>query len=219
MPEKIFAYGSEEINVTWDQVKCIHAKECVHGLPGVFNIDEKPWIQPGKATADQVAEVIQKCPSGALQFKRKDGGDSEPIPEKNKLTLVEDGPVYLKGNLKIKNPDGEVITQEIRSAFCRCGKSSNKPYCDSSHLKSDFKCGTDFSPERLLLEETPEQGGELSVTLRPNASFLIEGNYTLHGSDQTVTTKKKMSFCRCGASSNKPFCDGSHKKVGFTSEE
>ncbi|MBO6523372.1 MAG: CDGSH iron-sulfur domain-containing protein [Balneolaceae bacterium] len=219
MPEKIYTYESDEIEVTWDKFKCIHAKECVHGLPGVFNIDEKPWIQPGKSAADKVAKVITKCPTGALQFKRKDGGEKEPIPRRNDLTLVEDGPVYLKGNLNIKNLDGEVIAEETRAAFCRCGKSTNKPYCDNSHIKAEFKAGTEYNPERLLLEETDESGGELSVTIFPNAPFVVEGNYTLNGSDQAISTQKKMSFCRCGASSNKPFCDGSHKEAEFRSEE
>ena len=219
MPEKIYSYESEEIKVTWDKFKCIHAAECVHGLPGAFNIDENPWIQPGKEAADKVAEVIERCPTGALQYTRKNGGEEEPIPEKNTITIVKDGPVYLKGNLQIKNLDGEVIAKETRAAFCRCGLSSNKPYCDNSHIEGDFKAGTEYNPERLLLEETTEEGGELSVTLFPNAPFVIEGKYTVNGSDQTVSTEKKMSFCRCGASSNKPFCDGSHKEAGFKSEE
>ncbi len=219
MPEKIYTYESEEIKVTWDKVKCIHAEKCVHGLPGVFNIDENPWIQPGKATADEVVKVIERCPTGALQYTCKDGGKNESIPTENELHLVQDGPVYLKGNLHIKNLDGETIARETRAAFCRCGKSSNKPFCDNSHIDAGFKAGTDYNPERLLIEETDDTGGELSVTVFPNAPFVLEGNYTLHGSDQVVSTKKKMSFCRCGASSNKPFCDGTHKKVGFNSEE
>lgn len=219
MPEKIYSYESDEIKVTWDKFKCIHAAECVHGLPGVFDIDKDPWIQPGEEAADKVAEVIEKCPSGALQYVRKDGGEKETVPAKNELTLIEGGPVYLKGNLKIKNLDGEVIAEDTRAAFCRCGKSGNKPYCDNSHIKAGFKADTSYNPERLQLEETSESGGELSVTLFPNAPFVIEGKYTVNGSDQTISTQKKMSFCRCGASSNKPFCDGSHKEAGFKSEE
>ncbi|MFV1885213.1 MAG: CDGSH iron-sulfur domain-containing protein [Balneola sp.] len=218
MPEKIYSYESDEIKVTWDKFKCIHAAECVHGLPGVFNIDEDPWIQPGKEAADKVAEVIERCPSGALQYRRKDGNKEESVPEKNELTIIENGPLYLKGNITIQNREGEVFAKETRAAFCRCGMSSNKPYCDNSHIKADFKAGTQYNPERLLLEETSEEGGELLVTLNPNASFLVEGNYTVNGSGQTVSTQKKMSYCRCGASSNKPFCDGAHKAVGFSSE-
>lgn len=218
MPEKIYSYNSEEIEVRWDKVKCIHAKECVFGLPGVFNIKENPWIQPDKSTADKIAEVIERCPSGALQYTRADGRDEESIPQKNELSVVEDGPLYIKGDLHIKNLNGEVVAKEIRAAFCRCGQSKNKPYCDNSHIEADFKANSEFNPERLLIEETSEEGGELSATIFPNAPFVIEGNYSLEGSEQSVSTKKKMSFCRCGASSNKPFCDGSHKEIGFKAD-
>ncbi|MBO6795196.1 MAG: CDGSH iron-sulfur domain-containing protein [Balneolaceae bacterium] len=218
MPEKIYTYESDEITVTWDKFKCIHAKECVHGLPGVFNINEKPWIQPGKSNADKVAEVVMKCPTGALQFTRNDDGAEEPAPDVNTLTIVEDGPIYIKGDIKLKNADGEIVAEETRMAMCRCGASQNKPYCDNSHIKAGFEAGTEFNPERLQLEETEEKGGELSIKIRPNSALFIEGKYTLQGSDQTISTEKKMSFCRCGASANKPFCDGAHKTVVFTSE-
>lgn len=219
MPEKIYTYESEEITVTWDKFKCIHAKECVHGLPGVFNINEKPWIQPGKSNADEVAEVVMKCPTGALQFLRKDGQAKDYIPKENVLTVVEDGPIYISGDIKLKNLDGEIITEETRVAMCRCGLSKNKPYCDNSHIQGEFSANTDYNPERLLLEETEEKGGELSVTIFPNAPFVLEGKYTVSGENQEVSTEKKMSFCRCGASQNKPFCDGSHKAAGFSSED
>jgi CDGSH-type Zn-finger protein/uncharacterized Fe-S cluster protein YjdI len=218
MPEKIFTYESDEITVTWDKFKCIHAKECVHGLPSVFNIDEKPWIQPGKEAADKVAEVVMKCPTGALQFQRKDGGVAETVPKQNTLTIAVDGPLYVAGDIKLKNADDELISEETRVALCRCGLSSNKPYCDNSHIKAEFKAGTSFNPERLLLEETDDTGGELSIKIRPNSSLFVEGTYTLTGDGQEVSTTKKMSFCRCGASANKPFCDGAHKSAGFTAD-
>lgn len=41
------------------------------GLPAVFNVENRPWIQPERASADEVAEVIERCPSGALQYTRK----------------------------------------------------------------------------------------------------------------------------------------------------
>ncbi len=103
--------------------------------------------------------------------------------------------------------------------MCRCGLSKNKPYCDNSHIQGEFSANTDYNPERLLLEETDENGGELSIKIRPNSALFIEGKYTLQGADQTISTEKKMSFCRCGASQNKPFCDGSHKAAGFSSED
>ena len=218
MKEKIYSYESGDIKVTWDLFKCIHAEECVKGLPEVFDINKKPWIQPEQASADDLADVIKRCPTGALQFERLDGGEAESNPEKNVITLVNDGPAYISGNIVIKDAEGGVLAKETRAAFCRCGLSKNKPFCDNSHKKGEWKCGVDYNPERLLLEETDDMGGELSVTIKPNASFVIEGNYELVGGDQQVNTAKKMSYCRCGASENKPFCDGTHKKIGFTTD-
>ncbi|RNC83835.1 MAG: hypothetical protein ED557_08670 [Balneola sp.] len=214
MESNIYSYENEEIKVTWDKKRCIHAKECVHGLPEVFDIEQKPWIQPGKSSTDSVAETVMRCPTGALQFERKDGGQSELAPEKNSLKIEGDGPLYIHGAMKIEGVDGTTFT-ETRAAFCRCGQSQNKPYCDNSHIKAEFKADTSFSDERLKLEETEETGGELSIRVLPNAPFVIEGTYSLQGEEQTINTKKKMSFCRCGASRNKPFCDGAHKVIGF----
>jgi CDGSH-type Zn-finger protein/uncharacterized Fe-S cluster protein YjdI len=218
MPEKIFSYESENIKVTWDKVKCIHAEECVKGLPEVFNADQRPWIQPDKAEADKVAEVIHRCPTGALQYERLDGGENEKAPKKNTITLIEDGPVYIEGDLLIKNLDGDIVARETRAAFCRCGLSQNKPYCDNSHIKGEWKCGVGYTTDRLELERTDETGGELNITIFPNAPFGIEGKYEMVGGEQRMNTAKKMSLCRCGASQNKPFCDGSHKDVGFEAE-
>lgn len=218
MPEKIYSYESEKIKVTWDKFKCIHAEECVKGSPEVFDINKKPWIQPEHSSPDDLIATIKKCPTGALQYERLDGGENEKAPAQNKVTLVENGPAYIEGDLVIKNPEGEVIARETRAAFCRCGLSQNKPYCDNSHIKGEWVCGVDYNPERLLLEETEETGDELHITVRPNASFLLDGKYEIIGGEQHVNTCKKMSFCRCGASQNKPFCDGSHKAAGFVSD-
>jgi len=80
MKEQIFKYDSDEIKVTWDQKRCIHAAECVKGLNDVFNPDQKPWIQPEKSSADQITNVIEKCPSGALHYELKNGDQTEKPP-------------------------------------------------------------------------------------------------------------------------------------------
>lgn len=69
--EKYKAYETDEIEVRFYAERCEHAAECVKGLPAVFNVDNRPWIQPERASADEVAEVIERCPSGALQYSRK----------------------------------------------------------------------------------------------------------------------------------------------------
>jgi uncharacterized Fe-S cluster protein YjdI len=70
MSDKIHKYQSDQITVTYDAKLCIHAAMCVSKLPQVFDTSKKPWVQPDKATADEVAEAVMLCPTGALQFER-----------------------------------------------------------------------------------------------------------------------------------------------------
>lgn len=64
-------YESNDIIIEWRPSVCEHAGKCVRGLPKVFNLDQRPWINVEAATADEIAAVIDKCPSGALTYKRK----------------------------------------------------------------------------------------------------------------------------------------------------
>ena len=77
------AYRSEKITVSFDLERCIHSAECVRGLPAVFDAEKRPWIQPDRSDPDRVAEVVMRCPTGALQFERRDGGTEEPMPNEN----------------------------------------------------------------------------------------------------------------------------------------
>ena len=89
---KIRVYDGDGIRVSYDFARCIHAAECVRGLPAVFDPERRPWIEAGAAPADEVAEVVLRCPTGALRYERSDGtGGEEPAAE-NRLTVTPDGP-------------------------------------------------------------------------------------------------------------------------------
>lgn len=132
-------YTSENIVVYYQPRLCIHAAECVRGLPQVFDTAKKPWIQPENADADAIAEVVARCPSGALQFERLDGGEPEPIPPNLSAQLMPNGPIYLRGAMEVRDEAGKVLYEGTRVALCRCGASSNKPFCDNSHLQTGFR--------------------------------------------------------------------------------
>ena len=63
------AYPAPGITVWFDAAICQHAARCVAGLPSVFDSGARPWIQPGNAAPDEVAAQVQRCPSGALQYR------------------------------------------------------------------------------------------------------------------------------------------------------
>jgi uncharacterized Fe-S cluster protein YjdI len=129
-------YTGELINVTFDRDLCIHAAECVRGLPAVFDTGRKPWILADAADAETVAAVVRRCPTGALAYEPGTAGQgaAAEVPDVPTTVLTRDNhPHYLRGDLQITRPQGEL--RLTRAAFCRCGKTGNAPFCDLSHLK------------------------------------------------------------------------------------
>lgn len=135
------------------------------------------------------------------------------MTSKNIITIIEDGPLQVEGDFRIYNTIGELIEHDGKAMLCRCGKSKTKPLCDGSHGESGFKdcCLVDNSSNEALEEQTC-----LIISCRPNGMLVAKGPMTIIGPDgQSKVTRNKVALCRCGESRNKPFCDVTHKKVGF----
>lgn len=215
MKQKIREYRGENISVQYDSHRCIHAEECVHGLPNVFRRGERPWVQPDATTAEELAGVIRKCPTGALHYESDSEDLREAMPAENWIHLAADGPNYAHANMEIYDANGNLVMKETRAAFCRCGASANKPFCDDSHVEAGFQDpGT--REDVQIRTELSGQPGVLKITIRRNTSLLLEGDYRIRNADgQMIYQGNKGSLCRCGGSKNKPFCDGSHREVGF----
>jgi uncharacterized Fe-S cluster protein YjdI len=136
--EHLRHYATEAIDITYDARRCIHAAECVRRLPAVFDTGRRPWILPSGASADAIAAVIERCPSGALHYTRRDGGAAESPTEQTTMTPVPGGPLYVRGLIQLRSADGSLIVEDTRVALCRCGQSQNKPFCDNSHIGTGF---------------------------------------------------------------------------------
>lgn len=212
MAKKI--YTSQGIAVSFAGVRCIHAAECVRGLPEVFDTGKRPWIQPDRSDPEAITEVILRCPSGALQFERADGVQ-ETAPDENTIALVADGPLYVRGALEIRNAEGETLHRETRVALCRCGASANKPFCDNTHKEIGFRHDGSLGETRLYSEES-SNGHVLGMVAIPEGPLLLQGEFEVRDSADKISYRSsKAALCRCGASNNKPFCDGSHARTGW----
>ncbi len=177
--DKIHRYEADGIVVTYEARRCIHAEECVHGLPAVFDPKRKPWVDPRAATADAVARVIERCPTGALQYERRDGGSQEAAPPKNTIRVEPDGPLYVHGMVRVDGADGQPVVRDTRVALCRCGQSALKPFCDGSHTKAGFKdAGTVTRPQVQTAAGKSGDGG-LTIVGQANGSFAVTGDFEL----------------------------------------
>ena len=113
-------------------------RNCVRGLPKVFDPEARPWVVVDAADADAVAVAIESCPTGALHYRRLDGGRQEEPPTETTVEPRPNGPLFVRGPVRIVDPDGRLIREDTRVALCRCGASENKPFCDGSHRRIGF---------------------------------------------------------------------------------
>src|SRR5277367_3465122 len=111
---KIQEYKGKAITVLFDAQRCIHAKECVHGAPEVFNINTQPWVGPDNAEAKAIAAVIKRCPTGALHFQAMDSGLVERSEPSNTLTIAPHGPLYLRGSFVVVADDEKELLSDTR---------------------------------------------------------------------------------------------------------
>lgn len=206
---KARTYEGRDIAISFDMSRCIHARNCYLKLSEVFDPERRPWVDADGAPAEVSAAVIRTCPSGALTFTRKDGGAEEAAPRLNRVAVLENGPLAVTGALEL---GGETMT---RATLCRCGLSKNKPLCDHSHVDGGFEATGE--PSEAKSKEI--EGGALKIAAVENGPIVLDGPAeVVSGTGRRVKRAGKLFLCRCGQSKNKPFCDGSHEKAGFTAE-
>jgi len=197
--------------IRFDGSLCIHARRCVLAQPAVFKANvEGPWIDPDAASPDELMQVAINCPSGAIRVKRHDGGAQEANPKVNTIAIRENGPLAVYAEIDLA---GERIG--TRATLCRCGESKNKPYCDGSHVGAGFV--STGEPPTATSAPPARRDGLLTITPYKNGPLGVAGPVEiLTGTGRTIDRVEGTALCRCGHSGRKPYCDGSHARVGFT---
>lgn len=201
-----------DVTIHFEARKCIHSRHCVLDRPDVFvpNVAGE-WIHPDNATPDEVAALAANCPSGAITYERHDAGPNERPPLVNTVRVRENGPLGFHADMKI----GDATA--LRATLCRCGASAHKPYCDGSHGRIGFVA----SGEPATTESAPlvNRDGTLEIAPQANGPLKVTGSLEIvSGTGRTIKRTTEVYLCRCGASGNKPFCDGSHRKAGFRTD-
>lgn len=121
------------------------------------------------------------------------------------------GPYIVTGDFAL---DARAAPRDDSSVvLCRCGLSSNKPYCDGNHTRMAF-VDAGALPSVIERNQTVDTG-RLIITPKPNGPLVCVGPVRISGADGRVGEYHDVRFCRCGGSATKPFCDGTHRKIGF----
>jgi uncharacterized Fe-S cluster protein YjdI len=130
-------YATDEIVVEWEPRLCYHSQNCVRALPQVFDDGRRPWVAVNAASSADIEAAVSRCPSGALRTRRTDGSTrpAEPL----EVCASADGPLLVTGGVRIVDGGGNLLYEGDRAALCRCGGSSNKPFCDGTHKTNGFR--------------------------------------------------------------------------------
>ena len=122
--------GAEGVELRQVPIFCTGAGFC-HGVNNISRTIKK------ERTLEIAKQQICDCPGGSLTLKI-DGEEIEPnlIPEISIVsTPYKSGPIWIRGGIPIISTDGHVYEVRNRAALCRCGRSSNRPFCDGTHLR------------------------------------------------------------------------------------
>ena len=133
-------YTNGEVTVVWKPDICIHSAICIKGLPRVFNTKVSPWINAQGADSERIVAQVEACPSGALSYYRNGDKKEQSLSTEvdTVIEIMKNGPLMVYGNITIKSKDGSEEKKHRVTAFCRCGASNNKPYCDGNHVSCRF---------------------------------------------------------------------------------
>jgi len=136
----------------------------------------------------------------------------------NTVTICPNGPLEVSGSSTLVRPGSAAELGEPTLWLCRCGASANKPFCDGSHSQIEFNDpGTVADPSGLRDHPKAAEQSSLEITLAANGPLILKGPCELvDGGGETAANGSRAALCRCGASANKPFCDGAHTKIGFS---
>jgi uncharacterized Fe-S cluster protein YjdI len=133
-------YSNGEVTIVWKPRECIHSGICFRGLNDVFDPKKRPWITPEHSTTEKIIDQIKKCPSGALSYYlNRDTDEAVKVEAETIVETMPNGPLMVYGNVSVKDSTGTITRKSNATAFCRCGASGNKPYCDGSHKKIGFQ--------------------------------------------------------------------------------
>ncbi len=140
-------YKGSKINMTDNENYCAFARFCDVG-GRVWNLVEKGNDENSVATA---IEECNLCPGDRLRAWDKETGKPIEVHLEPSLGLIEDeplsvsGPLWVKGGIPMDSDSGIQFELRNKMTLCRCGQSSNMPYCDGSHVSIKFR---DELPER-----------------------------------------------------------------------
>jgi CDGSH-type Zn-finger protein len=124
--------------VSFDLATCEHAGYCGDRFTN--------WRRLARAADDpavreRLRQMVRLCPSGALEMRPQEDGEMLEPALPVSIGVVRDGPLFVRGRIRVRGADGQTYEVRNRVVLCRCGHSENKPFCDGTHKHVGFRDG------------------------------------------------------------------------------
>jgi CDGSH-type Zn-finger protein len=133
----VFRSAEDGAVISDDLSLCSKAGYCKDRFTGVWQM----LGEADPAVRERMARMVELCPSGRLAWADSPASpDHEPAYEPE-IAVFRNGPLFVRGGVRVVGADGEAYEVRNRQVLCRCGYSQNKPFCDGSHRLVGFRDG------------------------------------------------------------------------------
>ncbi len=168
--------------------------------------------QPNGAQQQEDLTTSARALDRWFKERQKNQGAPRLLEVPNETLVSNGGPLQVTGNITLVHEDGRVQYANHVS-LCRCGHSGSKPVCDEQHVDMEFlNSGKIFEVSEITATSRPSK---ITISCIKDGPITFRGRMRLHNQFGQECVKMRGSLCRCGQSASKPFCDGSHARVGF----
>lgn len=163
----------------------------------------------------EAPERVESTDEKALDRWFREQRGTKRVPKRldlpNELLVTNGGPLKMTGNITLINEDGSV-THANHLNLCRCGASKNKPICDDQHLEIEF---FDNGAVQRVSDWMPVNRPQtITVTAVKDGPLKFRGYLRIYNKKGQECITMSGALCRCGKSSNKPFCDSKNGCAG-----
>ena len=136
--ERVRVLEGDGVVLTDDISLCTHAGHCADRFTDVWEMIRRTSDPEVRA---RLQHMVDLCPSGRIAHAAT--ADAEPDePEfEPSIAVIRDGPLWVRGGIPVESADGTTYEVRNRVTLCRCGRSSNKPFCDGTHKVVGFRDG------------------------------------------------------------------------------
>ena len=134
--ERRRSFSEAPIALTDDRKLCAHQAFCERFPRNAWSIARGDQPQEDQ---EELMYIGRTCPSGRLQLQIPAGEEPYEAELPTEIAVVNDGPYWVRGGIPVESADGFQYEVRNRQTLCRCGQSNNKPFCDGTHWKIDFK--------------------------------------------------------------------------------